>query len=394
MKAITKNLFSLQKSLITILLCYSFASNAQVISENFDKLEFSENFDSTGEMWTTLADAENLFIVQDGEYILQRKAQNAPYAILAGKQTFGPSFRILTALKIDKSFGEQPYAGLMLMMQPQGQGGFLVEISMDRKYRIRQIVSGSYRYITGTQKEGGWLKCNALDDKNNYNAIDIRVDAGNYDLYFNNKFVQSFSEKGYRLGQTGFLIGPATRAKIDYLYVFSAGGASETSGVTTNTNTGENTDIIALTESIISLKTELNATKEENEGLRKTLSAMRSGEAEKDVTFKNYEKQINNLEAEIKRQQFSSDSLQKINTELAKYKEMVGSNANGDLVITLSKALKSEKEKNAALEQTIKELKEQSNTPKGGGPKSSGNKPKNSSTESPDSGTISLPIEN
>src|SRR5688572_33406692 len=57
--------------------------SAQVIKEKFDKLSISENFDSINTYWTTMANAENLFIVQDGEYILQRKFPTAPYAIIA-----------------------------------------------------------------------------------------------------------------------------------------------------------------------------------------------------------------------------------------------------------------------------------------------------------------------
>ncbi|HMT29079.1 MAG TPA: hypothetical protein PKD91_07355, partial [Bacteroidia bacterium] len=49
---------------------------------------------------------------------------------------------------------------------------------------------------------------------------------------------------------------------------------------------------------------------------------------------------------------------------LLKYKELVGSNGNGDLVITLSKTLKAEKEKNALLEQEIRELKSGGSTTK------------------------------
>ncbi|MBL0341928.1 MAG: hypothetical protein IPP71_13920 [Bacteroidetes bacterium] len=47
-----------------------------------------------------------------------------------------------------------------------------------------------------------------------------------------------------------------------------------------------------------------------------------------------------------------------MNGELLKYKELVGGNENGDLVITLSKTLKAEKEKNTLLEQEIKTLRQ------------------------------------
>jgi hypothetical protein len=53
------------------------------VNEKFDKLILSENFDSTDSYWTTLANADNLFIVQEGEYILNRKSTLSPFAIIA-----------------------------------------------------------------------------------------------------------------------------------------------------------------------------------------------------------------------------------------------------------------------------------------------------------------------
>ena len=59
-------------------------ADGQLVTEKFDKLSLSENFDSTTSYWTTLANADNLFIVQEGEYILNRKttANNRKYGIL------------------------------------------------------------------------------------------------------------------------------------------------------------------------------------------------------------------------------------------------------------------------------------------------------------------------
>jgi hypothetical protein len=367
---------------------YGGSSPAQVVRESLDNLLISENFDSTGSNWTTLADAENLFIIQDGEYILQRKATNAPYAVLSGFPDAKLPFRMLTSLKLDKTYAENSFAGILFMMQPQGQGGFLTEINAERKYRIRQIVSGAYRYLTGDQKEGGWVKNSAIKETGEYNAIEVRASGGNYDIYFNGRFIQTIVERSYAAGGAGLIIGPATRAKADYVYIFGPDLPSTNTNASGETGQSGEGDIIALTESIIVLKTEINTLKEENDGLRKTISAMRSGEAEQQVTLKNYEKQVKNLEAEIKRKQASADSLQRINNDLLKYKEMVGANGSGDLVITLSRSLKAEKEKNAQLEKELKELREQKSAP----PKQNGTKPQG--TKEPAPGTISLPVEN
>ncbi|MBK8413440.1 MAG: hypothetical protein IPL22_02280 [Bacteroidetes bacterium] len=155
--------------------------------------------------------------------------------------------------------------------------------------------------------------------------------------------------------------------------------------------------MIELAESIIKLKTQINGLNEENEDLRKTISAMKTGDQERDVTVKNMEKQVKNLQDQVKKKEFSMDSLAKVNTELLKYKEMVGGNENADLVITLSKAVKAEKEKSTQLEQENKELREKLGLPKTNGPKPA--KPNNGTGTTPpapkkEPNVFSLPKDN
>ena len=91
--------------------------------------------------------------------------------------------------------------------------------------------------------------------------------------------------------------------------------------------------------------------------MRKAVSSLRSGESEKSVEIKSMEAEIKSMQDQIA----SRDSeIIKLTTEkdaLLKYKEMTGGNENSDALITLSKALKSEKEKNLKLEEEIRKLK-------------------------------------
>lgn len=400
MKKITTPASISAKWLVPVFLLLSLNSNAQVVKEKFDQLSVSENFDSISTYWTTLANADNLFIVQDGEYILQRKSNTAPYAIIANFEEQFTSYRAVTSMKLDKSMSDDATVGVLFMMQPEGQGGFLCEVNKKKEFRIRQIVSGSYKYLTGSSKDGGWVKSAHLNEPNFSNMIEIRTAQRNYDLYFNSNFILSFSEPTYKSGKMGLIIGPSSRGKVDFMYVFTIADANAVAQSNEGANGNNNSvvaggpDIIELAESIILLKTQINKLNEENEDLRKTISAMKSGTQETDVTIKNYEKQVKALQDQVKKKEFSVDSLTKVNTELLKYKELVGGNEDGDLVITLSKTLKAEKEKNARLEEEIKQLKGngKSSPAKNG---SAGDKPVGNSDNTPepkkDSNVYSLP---
>jgi hypothetical protein len=350
-----------------------------------------------------LANAENLFIVQDGEYILQRKSTTAPFAIIANFEEEFSNYRVVTSMKLDKSMSEDATVGMLFMMQQEGQGGFLVEINKNKEYRLRQIFKGSYKYLTGNSKDGGWVRSSYLNEPNFSNMIEIRTFNQNFDLFINSNFMMSFTEPSYQSGKLGLIIGPASRGKVDFMYVFTISDATTAAN---NSGNGENTagqtninsgpDMIELAESIIKLKTQINKLNEENEDLRKTISAMRSGEQEKEVTVKNYDKQVKALQDLLKKKETSIDSLKQVNADLLKYKDLVGGNENGDLVITLSKALKSEKEKNAILEQENKDLKsggvpknnpDKNNKP-AGGTQNQGSEPKKEPS------TFSLPKEN
>jgi hypothetical protein len=59
----------------------------------------------------------------------------------------------------------------------------------------------------------------------------------------------------------------------------------------------------------------------------------------------------------LSQQEAQIAKLESENTELLKYKEMAGGAENGDLVISLSKALKAEKEKTLRLEEELRKLR-------------------------------------
>jgi hypothetical protein len=340
-----------------------FTADAQLVKEKFDKLNLSENFDSTNSYWTTLANADNLFIVQEGEYILNRKTTLSPFAIIADYENNLNTFRLVTSLKLEKSVNDDGLIGIIFMAQSDGKGGFIFEINKLKQYRIRQITGASYKYITGDPKAAGWVNSKFISETNAYNLVEIKTSDRNYDILLNNNYLFSFTEIAYKSGRMGLVIGPGTKGRVDFLYLFSSskGGESLSSS---NEETHDpqaqkeqaGPDIIELTESIIKLKTQINKLTEQNEDLRKTVDAMKSDDDETENQKRNLQNTIKDLQLTISKSSASYDSLLKVNRELMKYKEMVAGNENSDLIITLSKTVKTEKENNELLRKQNKAL--------------------------------------
>ena len=120
---------NLIKILFIISLLLAEQTSAQKIKDKFDKLILSENFDSSNAYWTTIANNDNLFIVQEGEYILNRKASGSPFAIIANYENEIGAFRLVTSLKLEKTMGDDGLLGILFMAQPEGKGGFIFDIN-------------------------------------------------------------------------------------------------------------------------------------------------------------------------------------------------------------------------------------------------------------------------
>lgn len=344
---------------------FCIASSAQIrVLEKFDKLFLGENFDSSNAYWNTISNADNLLIVQDGEYIMHRKSNVSPFAVIGNFYNDLTVFKLIASLKLDKISASDGSIGLIFMAQPDGKGGFIFEINKN-SYRLRQIEDNNYKFLTGTAKNGGWVESLFVKGLNISNLIEIRTSANKFDLLLNNNYLLEFNNMSYRSGNFGFIIGPSSKGKADFIYIFTtlkdkndAYDDSEKNYGEEKINNSPATDILALAESIIMLKTQIDKLTEENDDLKQINQAIREGEKENEKQKENFENQIRVLELSLRKSSNSYDSLLKVNIDLNRYKEMVIGNDNGDLVINLSKNLKKEKINNNELSKANKLLRD------------------------------------
>lgn len=333
------------------------------ISDRFEYPFYKESFDSVAKGWPFLSNSENLLLIQEGEYIIQRKSKLSPFAVMGECEQELSTYRLITSLKLVRSANPDGSVGLIFMAQPAGKGGFVFEINQFKQFRLRQITVTGYTYLSGNAKEGGWVKSSVLKDINMANLVELRTINKKYDLYLNNTLILTFSEPTYKSGGIGFIIGPGTLGKVDFVYLFSNEKTEGLAREDLNESTSEG-DVVALAESIIELKTKLNRLEAQNEELTLRVESFKGSEKDQAKEKAVYEARISMMEKQLTAKQKSIDSILLINQELAKYKDIVKANSGEDLVITLSKKLKTEKlraddyaAENEALRDSIIQLK-------------------------------------
>ncbi|HNQ13261.1 MAG TPA: hypothetical protein PKM16_08665 [Bacteroidia bacterium] len=325
--------------------------NGQSIKDKFEHMLMSETFDSSGTNWEIAADLDNLFIIQEGEYVLNRKANNAPYAILSNYTFSEKNFRLIFSIRLEKGSNENSSLGVLFMAQPGASGGYIFEINHLQQYRIKQIIDGSYKYISNDGKNSGWVKSSSLKETNSYNFVDIKTLDGLYELYINNVFHLSFKDAKTSGGKLGLVIGPASKGRFDFMYMFGKDASIQSMA----SESKQSSDLVSLAESIINLKSQINTLSDENQILRKTIDAFNAQDNNHAKEKQQFESQIKQLKLDLKGMEKKQDSLIMANQELMKYKTIVAGNENSDLIISLSKSLKTEREENIRLNELLKQ---------------------------------------
>lgn len=343
-----------------LLYAQSKSGNKPQVNQKFGHIYYSADFDTVMKEWPVVSNSENLLIMQEGEYILHRKSLLSPFAAMADLNQQLSAFRMVTGFKIIKGKEVAASMGLILMAQPGGTGGLIFEINETQQYRLRQITNRGYEYLTGDAKSGGWMKSPIVKAVTISNIIEVCTYEKKYDFYLNGSFLLSFIEPAYTYGGFGFVIGPGTMARVDFinLYTDEKNKLADITPDDVSTETNRELDVVALAESIIELRTTINKLQKENENLKLRIESFRGEEKEQQKMKTAYEARIKELDNTISGMSRSFDSLLIINKDLNKYKELLRGNEGGDVVINLSRNLKSEKLKNEELLKENQQLRD------------------------------------
>ena len=316
-----------------LMLCISFALAAQnPIALDYSSLLLREEFSDQNENWTYMTTVENLYMPDNGDLFMHRNNLSSAYAFVTKWKNDLKVFNILAKVKLGPAETADQSIGIICLAQRDGKGAIVVEFNKFKQYRIKQLIGAYYRNITGTPEDQGWVKSNLLNAREDYNELDIRVALPQIDVYINKKMAKSFDVADYGPGEMGLLVGPNTKAKADFFYVYS-----------TNEELGE-----------------LEGRKEKQQekmSLSELLAKQRYETDQKDRDLKECQterqKAVSVLEEEVGRLIAENERMVLQNKQLVEFRDQVLIDIDEDAFLTLAENLKLEIVKNERLESQV-----------------------------------------
>jgi len=193
---------------ILIGLLLSQFTNGQQINKKFDHTLVEENFANMSNTWPQTFTTDNIAITQDGKYEMKRINESSGNYIFP-KIEPQTSFELITFFEfVGKTKNQR--VGVLLAGQESSNGGILIEINNNRSFRVSKL-GITKNYYTGTPENDGWVKDKESLNKKK-NIVQVKCYQRVYDLYFNNKFVYSFTEIEYAKGSLALFIGSLSHA--------------------------------------------------------------------------------------------------------------------------------------------------------------------------------------
>jgi hypothetical protein len=187
-----------------------------ITNEVADKL-FYDDFTDNSENWPSFDEPDIKTYTVEGFYYLSRLNGEKSRAIIPAFRKQENKFMLKTSLMLISTTPNQQTLGILFMAQSDGSGGFVLEINKKQQYRVRGITTIG-QYITAG--DNGWVKSKNVKGENEFNKIVIKGYNGKYDIYFNDQYTFSFEQGNFRQGEFGLLLGPESKAKVDFFYLY------------------------------------------------------------------------------------------------------------------------------------------------------------------------------
>lgn len=209
--------------IILALMLVHTASSQTINLEHFNKRVFTSDFNSAkdAKLWPAINNQEELIILNNEEFTLERKNFNKELIIFPNWHSTYPSFELDVSVNLQHLADKNQSAGICFAYSREHETGFILELNKQKKYRIKQIgAEGLISFISGTSESNSWKKSNMLYPKQEFNQINILVLENTVDIYLNNFFVFSFSHKiEYHYRDFGLYVGKGSKAIFHHVYL-------------------------------------------------------------------------------------------------------------------------------------------------------------------------------
>lgn len=334
----------------------------QTVLSNLDAIIWADEFDATNtNLWRQNTNADEVFIIQGGEYIMYRMNTQSYGLVFPNEKISFSTHKAEFKIKLDEENGKSASAGVVVMAQEDGKGAFLIEINGKKQYRISKFNGSTFKPIGD-----GWKRNKNIADRGEDNIIAVSMEEKMYDLYINGEFITAFSEVSYKSGKIGLYIGPESKMSVDYVRIYVSNDEKEKLRKEMQKKKQEE-DNPVLTDVIRKLREQIVVLEEERDSLRVVVADLskKTGEGSVPPNVQKLKNENKELKAEIERLKKENAALNKENEYLRGFKETIENGQDGDIIINLTGAIETERQRveilvdeNEKLQEEIRKLKE------------------------------------
>ena len=328
--------------LLYLVLLPFFLFSQSKLEYKFNQLLIKEDFDTVSVDWPIVL-TDDLFISIDNSQYYLNNNKNNENAVISSWINDLEYFKVETSFKLAPREIEKPYLGIVTNSKDDGSEAIIFDFDGAKRFRIRYYNNGKTKIVTKKNSKDGWKKSDNLNRYEEFNTISIQTNGSIYELYINDKLEFSFDinyiiKKTISIGKFGLIVGPNTRSRMNYFNIYSD---EKYNGInkTINLKKGDLDNI--LNENLVM-----------SEKIDSLLFVNK-----KIIQLENA---LSILENEFKITSSIKDSLMSENIRYEELKNLIGE-IDDNLLISLTKELKSQIEVNQGLKQDIEELSDSIN---------------------------------
>jgi hypothetical protein len=332
------------------------AQGQQTVLGQFTAVIWADEFDVAGSnLWRQNTNADEIFIIQGGEYIMYRTNTKTYGLVFPNEKLEFTAHKAEFSIRLDDENSKAATGGVVIMAQEDGKGAFLVEINGKKQYRISKFNGSAFKPIND-----GWKRSKALNKNGENNVIALSIENKMYDLYINGEFTTSFSEVSYKSGKIGLYVGPDSKMSADYVRIYVTNEEKERIRKEKQKKQSE-ADNPVLTDVIKKLREQIIMLEEERDSLRVVVQQNEKGSGSSTPTPSQQKLKTENkeLKAEIERLKKENAAVNKENEYLRRFKETIVNGQDGDIIINLTGAIETERQRVEALAEENEKLQEE-----------------------------------
>ena len=311
------------KKFIIFLFLFANNINAQEIKSDIYKFKIiNEDFSSENHDFPIIRENDNYFILDEDEYLTIRENNKSEYAIIIENSLAENSY-LKTKFKLGPSKNNTS-VGIIASADKNFTKALVVEINKKGEYRIKQLNTNNYIYLSGKKRKNGWVRNKNINKENEYNILELIDNKNNITLKINDKLIQTFDLKINKSGYYGLLLGKYAKARVSYYYLNSDKAQPKVKKEIVKNNFSNNSNPLN--------KNEISNNNKEQNNNSKYLYKIENLE----VTIKGLTNKLNSKTEEHNKQLESKElELKNSKNEIQKFENLVKDIINKDGILSL-----------------------------------------------------------